>query len=156
MVEYCKETKTEMMKMTRLEKAKDILQSGNHTCVICNGEDVHTTELRGVKPLVQWLKSGIDFGGCYAADKVVGKGAGFLYVLLGARAVYAGVISKPALDLLQCHGIDVVFEKLVDNIINRQGTGICPFEQAVSHIDDAQKAYSAILQKMEEMNISID
>jgi len=138
---------------TILEKAKEILESVGYTCVLTNGDAVYTSTLRGVKPLVQFLESDTAFAGFSAADKVVGRATAYLYVLLGVQALYAQVISRPALAVLQEHGIHTQYGNLVSNIINRKGDGICPFEAAVMEITDPQKAYTAIRQKMQEMHI---
>ncbi len=132
---------------------KKFLISGNYTCVVCKGKERFTSDKRGVKPLVSWYKDGADFTDFSAADKVVGRATAFLYVLLGVRSVYAGVISKPALEIFQKNGIEVEFGTLVDNIINRAGDGICPFEAAVMDIECPEIAYSAIINKMQQMNI---
>ena len=136
-----------------LERAKKCLTSDHYTCVLCRGDDIHTSTYRGVKPLVQWLRSGMDFSHFCAADKVIGRATAFLYLLLGIQNVYAHVISRPALGVFQAHGIYVEYGQLVDNIINRRGDGLCPFEAAVLNIQDPQAAYTAILNKMDEMNI---
>jgi len=136
-----------------LEKAKDILHAGDYTCVLCRGDDVYTSAFRGVKPLVQWLRSGTDFSGFSGADKVIGRATAFLYLLLGIGSVYTHVISRPALGVFQAHGIHVEYGQLVDNIINRKGDGLCPFEAAVLEIQNPGDAYEAILKKMDEMNI---
>ncbi|MCI6714185.1 MAG: DUF1893 domain-containing protein [Lachnospiraceae bacterium] len=141
--------------MNKWSYAKEKLLSEGYTCVLCSGSTVYTSALRGVKPLVQWLKNGTDVKGFYAADKVVGKATAFLYVLLGVQAVYAHVISRPALAVLKENGIEVQYGTLVENIINRKGDGICPFEEAVIKISDAHEAYPAILRKMKEMNIEL-
>jgi len=138
---------------TILEKAKEILESVGYTCVLTNGDAVYTSTLRGVKPLVQFLESDTAFAGFSAADKVVGRATAYLYVLLGVQALYAQVISRPALAVLQEHGIHTQCGSLLSNIINRKGDGICPFEAAVMEITDPQKAYTAIRQKMQEMHI---
>ena len=138
-----------------LEKAKAELFDNNYTCVLCRGENVHTSRLRGVKPLVTWYVGKTDFTGFSAADKVVGKATAFLYVLLGMRAVYAAVISRSALQVLTSSGIDAEYGSLVGNIINRTGDGICPFEEAVLNIDDANDAYAAVREKMEAMKIDL-
>ena len=39
-----------------LETAKQLLLSENHTCVLCCGTTVHTSQYRGVKPLVQFIE----------------------------------------------------------------------------------------------------
>ena len=140
--------------MNYLEKAKEFLLSGNYTCVLYKENDVYTSTLRGVKPIVQWLESDLDFHGYFAADKVVGKATAFLYSLLGVRAVYAHVISRSALEVLQAQNIDAEYGTLVDYIINRRGDGICPFESAVLEVHDPQEAYNTIKDKMKEMNIN--
>ncbi len=139
--------------MHNLYKAKELLLSGGYTCVISGNKTCYTSMLRGVKPLVQWLNEEIDVNGCCAADKVIGKATAFLYVLLGVTSVYAHVISKPALHVLQQHGVHIRYSTLVENIINRKGDGICPFEATVIDINDPQTAYEAILKKMTEMEI---
>ncbi len=141
--------------MNELTNAKNTLISGGYTCVICKGEDVHTSTLRGVKPLVQLIERGESFYGFSAADKVVGCATAFLYVILGVKEIYAAVISQPALEILTSHGICVEYGTKVANIINRAGDGICPFEAAVMSINNPDDAYNAILAKMKEMNISI-
>ena len=81
--------------------AKQLLEQNNCTCALCQGDTVFTSTLRGVKPLLNFLEAGTDLQGFCAADKVVGKGAAFLYCLLGVRAVYAPVMSQAALEVLR-------------------------------------------------------
>ena len=139
-----------------LMKAKELLESGGYTCVLTDGDAVHTSTLRGVRPLVQFLRSGAIPAGFSAADKVIGKATAYLYVLLGVREIYAQVISEPAVGVLKENGIHVQYGQMVSNIINRKGDGICPFEAAVMEITDPADAYEAILRKMLEMNIPIE
>ncbi len=141
--------------MNDLIKAKEMLIKYGYTCAICKDEEFYTSKLRGVKPLVSWYERNLDFGGFSAADKVIGKATAYLYLLLGVTSVYAGVISKSALELLEDNSINVEYDTLVKNIINRSGDGICPFESAVLNINEKKEAYQAIKNKMSEMNISI-
>lgn len=139
--------------MNNLEKAKQILSDGEYTCVLANEKITLLTKERGVKPLVKWLESSLDFRDFSAADKVIGKGAAFLYLLLGIKSIYAFVISTPALELLRERNVYVEYSQEVDNIINRQGTGICPFEEAVLPITDEKLAYQLIKEKMQSLGI---
>ena len=139
--------------MNNLEKAKQILSDGEYTCVLANEKITLSTKERGVKPLVKWLESSLDFHDFSAADKVIGKGAAFLYLLLGIKSIYAFVISTPALELLRERNVYVEYSQEVDNIINRQGTGICPFEEAVLPITDEKLAYQLIKEKMQSLGI---
>lgn len=136
-----------------LVKAKALLETGGYTCVVQKGDSVYTATARGVKPLVDWLDDGVDFGGFCAADKVVGKATAFLYCLLGVRAVHAGVMSASARSVLKANGIDAICDREVPGIINRRGDGPCPFEAAVWEITDPRTALDAIHAKQIEMNI---
>lgn len=140
--------------MTDLQKAKKLLAESDHTCVLCKDEKNYTSTQRGVRPLVEWFESDEIFKGFSAADKVVGRGAAFLYVLLGVNAVYSYVISYAALEVLRAYNITVEYNVAVEHIINRRGDGICPFEETVLNITDANEAYMAIKQKMHEMGIA--
>ena len=143
------------MKNIDLERAKTELDAGEYTCVLALEESIYTSTFRGVRPLVSWYESGLELCGYSAADKVVGRATAFLYVMLGVKAVYARVMSRGALEVLQKNGIYAEYGTLADNIINRKGDGICPFEAAVLEINDTDAAYEAIRTKMREMNISI-
>ena len=138
-----------------MEKTRNILTAGGYTCVLRKDETIHTATERGVKPLVRWLDQGIDARGFTAADKVVGRATAYLYVLLEVKEVWAAVMSEAAAEVLTRHGITASQDKLVPNIINRAGTGICPFEEAVLEIHDPQEAYTAIRAKMAQMNITL-
>lgn len=136
-------------------EAKEILISGGYTCVLTDGQTVYTSTERGVKPLVRFLESGQIPAGLSAADKVVGRATAYLYALLKVKEVYSQIISQPAVNVLQDSGIHVRYDKLVPNIINRKGDGICPFEAAVMELYDPDRAYTAIREKMAEMNIML-
>ncbi|MBQ8354062.1 MAG: APH(3') family aminoglycoside O-phosphotransferase [Oscillospiraceae bacterium] len=133
--------------MSDLTNAKRILTEGAHTCVLCWGDAVYTADDRGVKPLVDWLDSGLDLRGFSAADKVVGRATAFLYVLLGVKEVHSLVMSTPAKEALTAGGIAATCDREVPGIINRRGDGPCPFEDAVLGITDPMEALTAIRKK---------
>lgn len=133
--------------MLDLERARKVLSEGCYTCVLCRGDSIYTATARGVRPLVDWLDSGLDLRGFSAADKVVGRATAFLYVLLGVKEVHALVMSTPAREALEANGINAFCDKEVPGIINRRGDGPCPFEDAVLGITDPQDALAAIRRK---------
>ncbi len=136
--------------MSDIERARARLREGSFTCVMCREEQALTSTERGVKPLLSWLGDGI-CEGFSAADKVVGNGAAFLYVLLKVREVYADVMSEAALETLTSHGIKAEYGTLCGNIINRRGDGICPIEQAVAGITDPSEALRAIKERLKSL-----
>lgn len=79
--------------MIKLERLRDMLISGNYTCVISDGTEYITSRERGVKPLIALIDGGRRLDGFYAADKVVGKAAALLYAYMKIEALYACVLS---------------------------------------------------------------
>ena len=132
-----------------LMKAKALLEGSDHTCVLVKDSAYYSSGHRGVKPLLQWLEDGTDLRGFSAADKVVGKAAAYLYVLLGVEAAYAKVISKPSVAVLEENGIAVFYGQQVEAIQNRTNTGLCPMEQAV-------KAARSPLQALEMVRLALE
>lgn len=79
-----------------LEQAKALLENNEeYTCAACRAGESFASEEHGVRPLMRWLNEGTDLSGASAADRIVGKAAAFLYVLLGVRTVYAPLMSVP-------------------------------------------------------------
>ena len=132
-----------------LSKARQLLETGSYTCVFCCGDTLLTDNRRGILPLLDLLRSGQDLRDFSAADKVVGKAAAFLYRLMGIKALYAGVISTPALAVLK--EIPAEFAAEVPAIANRSRTGFCPMETAVWDIDDPLDALAAIETTLAQM-----
>ena len=93
------------MKNRDLERAMELFTSGDYTCDLCKGEVTLTSTERGVKPLLQWLDRENSVKGFSAVDKVVGRAAAFLYVLLEVKEIYAGVMSEGAADVFSKYGI---------------------------------------------------
>ena len=135
----------------KLSKAKMILKEGGYTLVLTNGENILSDTKRGVAPLISLLNSNISLS-CYsAADKVVGAGAAFLYVLLNVQEIYASVISERAKEILLSHGVTLDYDTLVPFISNRAGDGVCPIESAVADARDAETALVLIRERLKEL-----
>ena len=135
-----------------IETVKNRLIGGDFTCVLhINGLEFSSKE-RGVKPLIKFLESGKSFVGAVAGDKTVGAGAAYLYVLLGVKCVWANVVSAKAKDVLNRYRIGLFYGELVPNIINRQGDGVCPIEQAVIGANSPENAYELIKEKLKTLS----
>lgn len=109
-----------------------------------NGETI-VFHNRGVIDLFNAVTSHPDLAqGAIVADKVIGLGAAFLLVKGGVTEVYAEVISRPAANELQSAGISLSYDKIVDHIINREGTGICPVERLTANAKSPDEAWKLI------------
>ena len=134
---------------TDIEIAKDSL-SGHSIALVKDGE-ILTDDKRGIAPMLGFMSEKRNLCGYSVADKIVGKAAASLFVLAGIKEAYAEIVSKCAKDYLQEHSVRFSYGLLVDKIINRRGTGICPMEEAVSNISAPEKCLEAILLRLEEL-----
>lgn len=82
--------------------------------------------------------------GALIADKVVGKGAAALMICGGVKEVYADVMSRPARELLQAHGVQVTCQTETDRIVNRRGDGLCPVETLCIDAESLEEMYNRI------------
>lgn len=130
-----------------------ILDSENCSLVV-SSDEVHTFFGRGISDLF-WLlgEKPVLLNGARIADKVVGKGAAALMVLGAVGEVYAQVISKPALALLEQAGIHVSYGMLVPNIVNREGSGMCPLEMRCMSCATAEECLTQIQAFIKEMSM---
>ena len=134
-----------------LSRARALLQSGGYTCVLCRKEETAYSKERGIQPLLSWWEEGRRFSGFCAADRVVGKAAACLYVLLGVQAVYACVMSEAAQKLLLQNGIAASASTLTAAIRNRLGDGLCPMEAAVRDIEEPKQAPARLRARLQQL-----
>lgn len=137
--------------MTDLETAKKIMKDEGYTCVILNGGDIYVSNKRGVSFLLSLYEDKKELSNYSASDKVVGRGAAFLYALLNIKEVYADVLSKGAAEILEKYAIPYSYTTLCDYIINRTGDGICPIEEAVLDTEDKLIGLEKIKARLQEL-----
>lgn len=134
-----------------MEELINVLESGNYSLVVSNGE-IRTYTGRGVSDLYRLLHEEPDsLIGSQVADKIVGKASAALMVLTKVKEVYAGVISEGAYNLLIANGIKVLYGTLVPYIINRAGTGLCPLETMCMEYKTAEECLVQITSFLNEI-----
>lgn len=123
---------------------KDLLGKGER-CVLAKGGVIFAkSSERGVKPLVDFLKSG-KLKGALVVDKVIGKAAAALCVVGGARKVHGLVMTDAAKALLLAHGVEASADKMAERILNRSKTGLCPMETRVKDLSDIDAMVQALV-----------
>ncbi len=137
---------------SNLERAVKLLKTGNYTLTAVNDEMELTFMQRGVKPLLGLLENKQSLNGFSAADKVIGKAAAFLYVMLNPDEIYAGVISRAALHVLTENHIHVQYDILTEAIRNRTNTGFCPMETAVRNTIHPDEAIIQIYDSLKKLS----
>lgn len=132
--------------------AKDLQNAKNNlagqTLALCKDEILLLSDKRGILPMVGYIDDNADLRGFCAADTIVGKAVASMFVKSGIVAVYANVMSKAACDYLTSHGVYVEYGTLVDLIVNRQGTGSCPMEEAVKDLTNPDECFVVLKNKL--------
>ena len=135
--------------MDLLEQAKKSLTESSATFVMIRGGKTFSSEMRGVAPILDLLREDPDaLEDGVVADKVIGKAAALLLMYGRIKALYTKVISSHALNVLKDSGIEVVYDKLVPYVINRDGTDMCPMEKLVLEIGSPEEAFEALNKKI--------
>lgn len=130
-------------------KAKSLLK--DYTSVVFKDDAVYYSEYRGVKPLMILFDNGVDVSCGEAADRVIGRGAAYLYAALKIKHVSAYVISKPAIEVLERYGIEFDSDEVADNIRNHTNTGICPMEEVTENATCPQEAIKLMKARLKQM-----
>ena len=133
-------------------QAIDRLFAERCSCVIRNGSDMRVFYERGVKDLYRLLKEepGL-LRGAFVADKVVGKAAAALLALGGVEEVFADVISRPAIDLLEKNAVGTGYRLCVPHIVNRTHTGRCPLSTRCDGLQTPEECLAQVTDFIETM-----
>lgn len=129
------------------EKAKNILEEKKCSLVLVDDDEIISSDEKGLSFLVNLCESGRDFQGFSASDKIVGRAAAFLFVLLEVSEVHAKVMSKLAGNILDRGEIPFYSEKIVDEIKGDDGS-LDRFENAVIRSGSALVALEDIKREL--------
>ena len=119
------------------ENLSALFENGAYTLVVQKGGvTVHKDFGWGVGPALRVFDAQPELlKGALVCDTIVGKAAAAIYLLGGASCVYAETMSAAAAEFLTANGVDCACETKTEKLLNRQGTGLCPFEQAVLELE---------------------
>ena len=139
-----------------LIKCISLLKRESLTVVLIKGSEQLTSRQRGIKPLLNLLDRYGSFKGFYAADRVVGKAAACIYVLLGIKQLYALTVSDGACIVLDKYKITYFYENRVPVIRNRTDTDSCPIEKATADAEDPEQAIILIREALVSLESGVD
>ncbi len=130
--------------MHDLDTAKSRLYGEDLTLVVVKNDEVvfetGSHRISGFLGAIEQLGAGLE--GAAVADIVAGKAVALLCVYAGISDVYAGVLSRKAKAVFEENGIPCEWKELVDNILDLNRSGVCPFERAAADISDPERAYT--------------
>jgi len=139
--------------MQDLEIAKNQLYEKQLTlAIVKNGQVLFQTNSHRISGFIGAIdKLGTQLNGASVADRVAGKALALLCVYAGIREVYAEVLSRKAKAVFEENKIVVEWKQLVDNVLDLNKTGVCPFEKAAAGISDQKDSYGAFKALLEKM-----
>lgn len=128
--------------MQDLKLAEHKLKQKNLDLVIAkNGKIIFETGSQGIRGLLHAIeKLGKESIGSSVADKIVGRAAAMLCTYSKAASVFAVTISDEGIKVLEKNKVLYRFENRVPNILNQEGTDICPFEKLVMGFTKPEEA----------------
>lgn len=136
-----------------MERLKRLLHQENCSLVLRDQEgSIHLYFKQGVRDL-QYITdhSPSLLHGASIADKVIGKAAAGYMALGGVSQVYADVISRKALPILQEATIKISYNEMVDTIVLTEGDTRCRLEEIVSTVHSPQAIVDVLKAHFQEM-----
>jgi hypothetical protein len=132
--------------MNDLEIAKKRLNEKRLTlAVVKNGKIIFETGSNGISGFLEAVEKFRDeLEGASVADRVAGKAVALLCVYSKVKAVHALLLSEGAKSIFEKYMIHYEWKKLVENILDIEKTGICPFEKLAEEISDPNDAYKRL------------
>jgi hypothetical protein len=126
--------------------ARDRLLRNRFSFVIVkNGKVITESKSSGIKALVDAIAIiQENMAGAALADKVVGRAAILLAAKAKIGAVYAKLLSVPALELASTLSISLIYDRTTAKILNRRKDDTCPFEKMVAGTVDPEKAFQIL------------
>lgn len=142
--------------MDILEYGKEQLVERNLNLLVLkeDKEIVFQSNKMGILPMYEFFQLNVEEE-VYVIDKFIGLGASRL--LLNSKSKVMGlftfVISKDAKELLKDNNIEVVKEREVEKILNKDKTDFCPIEKLSmgnANFDDFREKLEEFISKMKQ------
>ena len=143
-----------MEKNTYLEKAKNIIKDTSAVFAYVSANEEIISSAKGIGFVASLCNDKKDLSKGAVADKIVGKAAAMLFVLLGLKYVHAETISTGAVKVFEEYGVEYSCDVITEAIVNRKGDGLCPMEMAAKDTETPEETLSAVNKKLEELRKS--
>lgn len=135
-----------------MKKLIDILHREGCSLVVEKDGEVSIYNQKGVRDLEHLLKCEPEkLRGAKIADKVIGKAAAGIVVKGGVKEMYAEVLSRKALPILDDSDMRYTYGELADEIIIKEGDTRCRLEEIVSEAMTADEVVETLWAHFDEM-----
>jgi hypothetical protein len=126
-----------------LNLAKRRLNDNNLTLVIAKeGKIIFESNSDGINDLIRaidLLKDNLNESS--VADSTVGKAVALLFVYSKVSSVFAKVMSKHGMRVLEKANVQLEYETLIPSILNKEKTDMCPLEKLTLGCESPGEAY---------------
>ena len=133
--------------MTNLEIVKEKLYETNASLVVlyANGEckAYYQNRIQDMKEILQ--ENPLALKDAIIADKVIGKVAGSILTVAGVKEIYADVMSRYAIPVLEENDVKYEYKNLTEYVQNNDITGMCPMENKYKEEKDVNKIYTEMI-----------
>lgn len=133
--------------MTNLEIVKQKLYEKKASLVVLyeNGEckEYYQNRINDIKDILRENKLALK--DAVIADKVIGKVAASVLTVAGVKEIYADVMSKHAIPVLEKNNIKYEYKTLTEYVINNDKTGMCPMENKYKDEQDINRIYNEMV-----------
>ncbi|MBS7627030.1 DUF1893 domain-containing protein [Candidatus Bathyarchaeota archaeon] len=113
--------------------------------IVKNGSLLYKSRDPGIAGFLRAIDElGADLHSSTVADKIVGRAVAMLCLYCKIKYVYAVSMTEGAHQLLTERHVPHISETYIGKLMNRQGTGLCPFEMAIKGVNDPDEAYKIL------------
>lgn len=139
---------------------KEIL-SGWASVLVADGKVIDREKGHGIKPALLILKRNLTVDKSSSnlncpieleivfGDKVLGLAAFRLGALMGAKAMWGGLVSQLAVAQASERNIPILGEKLVQSIFDKSGDDLCPMERLASVCKNDSEFYWELCKRLQ-------
>lgn len=133
--------------------AKEILEKEKLSLVfVKDGKIIFKSDKKGIRPILEAYNKKKDLlKDSFLADKVVGRAALSFIEELGVKSFYTEIISRKVIDYLKNKDIAYFYDEVVDKILNRDKTDLCPMEKISQRSSDNKEIILNIKKFLKEV-----
>ncbi|MEB3428970.1 DUF1893 domain-containing protein [Citroniella saccharovorans] len=133
--------------------AKEILEKEKLSLVfVKDGKIIFKSDKKGIRPILEAYNEKKDLlKDSFLADKVVGRAALSFIEELGVKSFYTEIISREVIDYLKNKDIAYFYDEVVDKILNRDKTDLCPMEKISQSSSDNKEIILKIKKFLKEV-----
>lgn len=137
--------------MNLVKKGKRLLIENGYTFVALKNDEIYSSNLHGIKPLMSKVFVSNDyFKGYTVIDRVVGRAAALLLIRSKVKYIHGIVLSKPAKELLEEYHINYSYDQLVPYITSRDKKRMCSLEVSISNISGLEHGFKVLCKEVVE------